>query len=549
MATFLASLVLSSGTQTAVANGDTRTIYLFHVHTKETIAATFRVNGQYDPAVLKQLNWFLRDWRRDEPTSMDPRLFDVVWEVYRSAGAGTEPVTVMSAYRSPETNAMLRRRSRAVAEHSQHMLGKAMDTSMPGMSMEQIREVGMRLQRGGVGYYPTAGTPFVHLDVGSVRSWPRMGYDQLVRLFPDGKTVHLPSNGQPLARYEEARAEIAAGGASAPPSSRSTGFFAWLFGSGSGGGAGGGDDEDSGVATAPAPRTQVASRRGGRGNRGAIQMASADASSPASAYASTGGDDAGRDFFASQAARRSVPATTFAQAESDLPRGETFVAPSAPKESPVVAQAALAPSPAAPSPLPPRTVVASLETVDDATGTTNSSVRAQESVPSAFADHPIPPRRPVDLASFEVPLPPSRPVALAAFSRTLGTPAAAYASVEPSLRRNPITSLLDREMAGSSGPAALRLTHKDSPPVVPARLDHSNFRAMTAQQPTAHMTTQTSHGAVVIGLRSAARANAAMTSPVVASAGSFEADAGKTGSSGFVQAQTDKTAGLATHVR
>ncbi|MBM3642503.1 MAG: DUF882 domain-containing protein, partial [Alphaproteobacteria bacterium] len=195
-------------TETAVANGDTRTIHLYHAHTHESISATYLVNGQYDSNVLQQLNWFLRDWRRDEPTNMDPRLFDVVWEAYRSAGVGDQVVNVVSAYRSPETNAMLRARSRAVAKYSQHMLGKAMDTTMPGLPMSQVREIGMRMQRGGVGYYPNAGTPFVHLDVGNVRHWPRMSYDELVRLFPDGKTVHLPTNNQPLARYEEARAEI-----------------------------------------------------------------------------------------------------------------------------------------------------------------------------------------------------------------------------------------------------------------------------------------------------------------------------------------------------
>ena len=71
-------------TETAVANGDTRTIHLYHAHTHESISATYLVNGQYDAQVLQQLNWFLRDWRRDEPTNMDPRLFDVVWEAYRS---------------------------------------------------------------------------------------------------------------------------------------------------------------------------------------------------------------------------------------------------------------------------------------------------------------------------------------------------------------------------------------------------------------------------------------------------------------------------------
>ena len=74
-------------TETAVANGDTRTISLIHAHTRETITATFRSNGSYDSAVLEKLNWFLRDWRRDEPIKMDPRLFDLVWEAYRESGS------------------------------------------------------------------------------------------------------------------------------------------------------------------------------------------------------------------------------------------------------------------------------------------------------------------------------------------------------------------------------------------------------------------------------------------------------------------------------
>ena len=154
---------------------------------------------------------------------------------------------------------MLRARSRAVAKYSQHMLGKAMDTTMPGMPMSQIREIGMRMQRGGVGYYPTAGTPFVHLDVGNVRHWPRMSYDDLARLFPDGKTVHLPTNNQPLARYEEARAEIEARGDGAyvvAPRRTFGGFFAMLFG---GGGSGGEEDDSEVTAPAPSGRKQWAS--------------------------------------------------------------------------------------------------------------------------------------------------------------------------------------------------------------------------------------------------------------------------------------------------
>jgi hypothetical protein len=88
------------------------------------------------------------------------------------------------------------------------MLGHAMDFYIPDIPLEQIRYAGLRLQRGGVGFYPTSGSPFVHLDTGSVRHWPRMTHDQLAKLFPDGRTVHLPSNGGPLKGYELARADI-----------------------------------------------------------------------------------------------------------------------------------------------------------------------------------------------------------------------------------------------------------------------------------------------------------------------------------------------------
>ena len=143
-----AAVLPAARTQNAIANGDTRTIYLYHVHTGESIAATFRVDGQYDRATLEKLNWFLRDWRSDAPTKMNPKLFDVIWETYRETGS-RQPIHIVSAYRSPETNAMLRRRSRAVAEHSQHILGKAMDMHYTDVPMSKVREIAMRLQRGG----------------------------------------------------------------------------------------------------------------------------------------------------------------------------------------------------------------------------------------------------------------------------------------------------------------------------------------------------------------------------------------------------------------
>src|SRR5215218_5020509 len=240
-------LMATVRTQDAAAFGETRTLTFFHTHTRESLTVTFRSNGQYDSGALQQLNWFLRDWRVEKPAQMDPRLFDILWEVYRESGS-SQPINIISAYRSPETNSALRRRSSGVAEHSQHMLGKAMDIRLPDVDTARLRAVAMKMQYGGVGYY--ASSAFVHVDTGNVRAWPRMSQDQLARLFPDGKTVHLPPSGKPLARYEEARSEILARNqmlASAAGSGKPlAGLFASLFGRGKSGS----DDTTAVAATA-----------------------------------------------------------------------------------------------------------------------------------------------------------------------------------------------------------------------------------------------------------------------------------------------------------
>ena len=350
----LALLVGTRGTQDAVANGDTRTLTLVHMHTKESAAITFRRDGRYDGPALAQLNWLLRDWRLDQPTKMDPRLFDIVWQVYREVGS-REPIYIASAYRSPGTNSMLRRRSRAVSETSQHMAGKAMDFHLPDVAVERVRAVAMRAQHGGVGYYPNAHNPFVHLDTGSVRAWPRMTRDQLVRLFPTGKTVHIPADGQPLPGYEEAKAEVLARGgtvagyaayASADESGytgRRRSLWATLFG---------GDDEDTEYY-----------RAAGQG-RGAAGVA---------AYApSSNSEDGGvRGLLA-------------------------FFRPAQPPQQP--------------EPPPAQTSESEADGAK-AHGPKSEveSARAQ-SLPPA----PLPPRRPSDLASLvPAPLPPSRPIAVA----------------------------------------------------------------------------------------------------------------------------------------
>jgi uncharacterized protein YcbK (DUF882 family) len=203
----LACIIGAFTAQDGIAFGETRTLSFLHTHTNETATITFRRNGQYDQQALNELNWLLRDWRVNEPAKMDPRLFDIVWEVHREAGS-RGPVHIVSAYRSPATNKMLRNRSQGVSEHSQHMSGRAMDIRLPDVDTARLRAVAMRLQYGGVGYYASSG--FVHLDVGSVRAWPRMSQEQLAQLFPNGKTLHLPAEGKPLPGYDEAKSEILA---------------------------------------------------------------------------------------------------------------------------------------------------------------------------------------------------------------------------------------------------------------------------------------------------------------------------------------------------
>lgn len=244
-------LVVGAGTvHDATALNETRTLSFHHTHSGEDLTVTFKRNGRYDEEALAKLNHLLRDWRSQDKTTMDRRLFDIIWEVYRDVDA-KQPIHIISAYRSPSTNAMLRRRSSGVARFSQHMLGHAMDFFIPGVALADIRAAGLRLQRGGVGFYPTSGSPFVHLDTGSIRHWPRMTHDQLARVFPNGRTVHVPSDGRPLAGYELAMADIEKRGKDGASSSN---FFSKpsLLTSLFRGKSAAPDDDEEGAAPAPA---------------------------------------------------------------------------------------------------------------------------------------------------------------------------------------------------------------------------------------------------------------------------------------------------------
>jgi len=193
--------------QNASAESDTRTLTMHHVHTGEDITITYKRNGRYDPAALKKLDWFLRDWRKQQSTQMDPHLFDVLWVAYHELGA-TQPIQIICGYRSPATNAMLRKRSSGVASHSQHTSGHAIDFFIPGVALAKLRAVGLKLQRGGVGFYPTSGSPFVHMDTGSIRHWPGISRQELAKIFPNGRTVHIPSDGKPMRNFALALADV-----------------------------------------------------------------------------------------------------------------------------------------------------------------------------------------------------------------------------------------------------------------------------------------------------------------------------------------------------
>jgi uncharacterized protein YcbK (DUF882 family) len=259
---WLAAVILAFGFLTAAATGasaQTRSLKLYNLHTKEKAEIVYKRGGRYDQAGLKKINVILRDWRRNEPTKMDPRLLDLVWEAYRQSGA-RDYIQVVCGYRSSSTNSMLRSRSRGVAKKSQHTLGKAMDFYIPGVPLKKLRDIGLRMQGGGVGYYPRSGSPFVHMDVGNVRHWPGISRQELARVFPNGKTLHVPSDGKPLPGYSQALASYKARkGAGAPAiemasagggAKRSGGLLAAFFG--------GGEDEaddSADVVAAPTPKS------------------------------------------------------------------------------------------------------------------------------------------------------------------------------------------------------------------------------------------------------------------------------------------------------
>jgi uncharacterized protein YcbK (DUF882 family) len=153
----------------AVMRAPARQIYLHNTHTGEQIKAEYWVKGNYVRSTLKALDRVLRDHHNGSVHPMDPRLLDQIFLLTRTVRQHG-PVQVISGYRSPETNAMLREEDgTGVAQHSFHMQGKAVDIYVPGMPLKYLRRAALNLKAGGVGYYPHSN--FIHIDTGPIRHW------------------------------------------------------------------------------------------------------------------------------------------------------------------------------------------------------------------------------------------------------------------------------------------------------------------------------------------------------------------------------------------
>lgn len=145
-----------------------KSLNLFSLHTGERLSGTFWQQGDYHHPGLEQISHLMRDHRTDDQIGMDHRLLELLFRLDQNLGGDNE-FHIISAYRSPKTNAMLNRRSTGVAKKSLHMQGMAVDIRVPGIALEQLRESALALRAGGVGFYRKS--EFVHLDVGSVRQW------------------------------------------------------------------------------------------------------------------------------------------------------------------------------------------------------------------------------------------------------------------------------------------------------------------------------------------------------------------------------------------
>jgi uncharacterized protein YcbK (DUF882 family) len=148
--------------------GDIRRIRMYSGRTGESVDTIYWIEGEYIPEVVKEINYFMRDWRTDDTVRMDPRNLDIMAAAHRLMDVN-EPYMLLSGYRSPKTNAMLRSQSKGVARNSLHIKGQAADLRLQSRSVGQMAKAAAACAAGGVGKYSRSN--FVHMDCGPVRSW------------------------------------------------------------------------------------------------------------------------------------------------------------------------------------------------------------------------------------------------------------------------------------------------------------------------------------------------------------------------------------------
>ena len=150
--------------------GDIRRLKMYSRRTGESLDVIYWIEGDYIKDALTEVNWFMRDWRRDESRAIDTRTVDIIAATQQLLDTST-PFLMLSGYRTAETNALLRKRSRSVAKKSLHIKGQAADLRMQGKSVRQVARAAASCAAGGVGRYSRSN--FVHIDCGEKRVWGR----------------------------------------------------------------------------------------------------------------------------------------------------------------------------------------------------------------------------------------------------------------------------------------------------------------------------------------------------------------------------------------
>lgn len=168
--------VLPTAEAALPTTGQKYELKLYHLHTGESLDIIYRIGDTYIPSAIEELNHFLRDHRTQEASSYDPKEFDLLHNLLTRLNRPNATIDIVCGYRTPWSNHFLRTRGgtalpsqTGVAEHSQHMLAKAIDIRIPGVTTRTLDEAALSLHAGGVGYYPVS--QFVHVDVGPVRQW------------------------------------------------------------------------------------------------------------------------------------------------------------------------------------------------------------------------------------------------------------------------------------------------------------------------------------------------------------------------------------------